>query len=488
MKVGVDIIEIERIERALERPGFRERCFTEAEREYCDSRARPAQSYAGRFAGKEAVGKALGCGVRFTWKEIEIVGRPKPGVRLSGTDRRVRRARPGAGAIDLSMTHSREIAAAIAVVRRARMAEPARAALHRRRDARGRGAVPELPGVRPELMERAGPPSRTRRCSRSRRRAASRASAAAARTAATGASPRACCARPGTSRTRRRPRRIRRRRRRALRHRLPRRAAPEAAELIERMNAAGAPVVSVDLPSGVDASTGEVAGAAVEADLTVTFHAPKVGLACRAGRFHAGRVVVADIGLERRSDTSTPRDAGAPPTSSRAAAARDTKYSAGSVLVVGGQPGMTGAACLTALAALRADAGYVTLAVPEESLAAAEVLALEPVKVGWRDDDAVETIVAAPPSARPRSRSARGSGGATAPRARARAARAGRPPGRRRRRRALRARAGRARCPTVLTPHAGELGRLLGRDSAWVGAHRLAAAREAADASARSSC
>ncbi len=115
VKVGVDIIEIERIEHALERPGFRERCFTEAERAYCDSRARPAQSYAGRFAGKEAVGKALGCGVRFTWKEIEIVGRPKPGVRLSGRTAAYAE-RVQAGAIDLSMTHSREIAAAIAVV------------------------------------------------------------------------------------------------------------------------------------------------------------------------------------------------------------------------------------------------------------------------------------------------------------------------------------------------------------------------------------
>ena len=115
MKVGVDIIEIARIERALSRPGFRERCFTEAERAYCDSRARPAQSYAGRFAGKEAVGKALGCGVRFTWKEIEIVGRPKPGVRLSGRTAAFAE-RVQAGPIDLSMTHSREIAAAIAVV------------------------------------------------------------------------------------------------------------------------------------------------------------------------------------------------------------------------------------------------------------------------------------------------------------------------------------------------------------------------------------
>ena len=63
VKVGVDLIEIERIRRALERPGFRERCFTEAERAYCDSKKNPAESYAARFAGKEAVGKALGCGV-----------------------------------------------------------------------------------------------------------------------------------------------------------------------------------------------------------------------------------------------------------------------------------------------------------------------------------------------------------------------------------------------------------------------------------------
>jgi holo-[acyl-carrier protein] synthase len=113
--VGVDIIEIDRVRRALERPGFRERCFTAAEREYCDSRPHPAQSYAARFAGKEAVGKALGCGVRFTWREIEIVGRPKPGVSLTGRTAAFAE-RVQAGAIDLSMTHSREIAAAIAVV------------------------------------------------------------------------------------------------------------------------------------------------------------------------------------------------------------------------------------------------------------------------------------------------------------------------------------------------------------------------------------
>jgi holo-[acyl-carrier protein] synthase len=115
--VGVDLIEIGRIRRALERPRFRERCFTEAEIAYCDSRRNPAQSYAGRFAGKEAVGKALGFGVAraFAWREIEIAGRPKPSVRLSG---RVEAwaQRVGAGPIDLSMTHSRELASAVAVV------------------------------------------------------------------------------------------------------------------------------------------------------------------------------------------------------------------------------------------------------------------------------------------------------------------------------------------------------------------------------------
>lgn len=116
MRVGVDLIEIERIRGALARfDGFRERCFTVAEQAYCDGKPNPAQHYAGRFAGKEAVGKALGCGVHFTWKEIEIVGRPKPGVVLSGRTK-AWAERVGAGRIELSMTHSRELAAAIAVV------------------------------------------------------------------------------------------------------------------------------------------------------------------------------------------------------------------------------------------------------------------------------------------------------------------------------------------------------------------------------------
>ena len=117
MTVGVDLIEIERIRRALDRhPSFRERCFTEAERAYCDSRPNPAQHYAARFAGKEAIGKAIGFGVAraFAWREVEIEGRPKPGVHLSG---RVAEwaERVGASTFDLSMTHSRDLAAAVCV-------------------------------------------------------------------------------------------------------------------------------------------------------------------------------------------------------------------------------------------------------------------------------------------------------------------------------------------------------------------------------------
>ncbi len=116
LRVGVDLIEIERIRRALERyPRFRDRCFTEAEQAYCESRANPAQHYAGRFAGKEAVGKALGIGVHFTWREIEIRGRPKPGVDLRGRTA-AWAERVGATRIELSMTHSRGLAAAVCLV------------------------------------------------------------------------------------------------------------------------------------------------------------------------------------------------------------------------------------------------------------------------------------------------------------------------------------------------------------------------------------
>lgn len=113
--VGIDLIDIDRIARALERrPRFAERCFTEREAAYCRSRAYPAQHFAARFAAKEAVGKALGIGMT-RWREVEVVrqGGP-PRVALAG--RYAHRAEElGVVGITLSLTHSRGMAAAVAV-------------------------------------------------------------------------------------------------------------------------------------------------------------------------------------------------------------------------------------------------------------------------------------------------------------------------------------------------------------------------------------
>src|SRR5919201_119121 len=248
----------------------------------------------------------------------------------------------------------------------------------------------------------------------------------------------------------------------------------------------GVPVVAVDLPSGVDASTGEAAGASVQAAVTVTFHGLKVGLVVAPGRFCAGDVVVADIGLEavatehalvtRQVLASVPRRRPG-----------DNKYSAGSVLVVGGSPGLTGAPCLSAEAAFRADAGYVAVAVPRSTLPVFEQRLLEAVKRPCPE----------------------GADGTLAPEAadvvlelagRAGAVALGPGLGRSDGARAL---VGRLlaeldlpvvvdadglfelepretrsrRAPTVLTPHSGELGRLLGEPSRWVDSHRLEAVR-----------
>ena len=240
---------------------------------------------------------------------------------------------------------------------------------------------------------------------------------------------------------------------------------PEAARLIEEINAAAAPVVAVDLPSGVDADTGEIAGAAVRADVTVTMHGRKVGLEVAPGRFRAGEVVVADIGLEQRETRAALVDRavlGLVPRKRET----DNKYTAGALLVVGGSPGMAGSVTLTASAAFRADAGYVTIC------SEVEPPVLEAVKRPLE-----EAFDAAPRH------------GALA---------VGPGLGRSDEKRALVRRLleetqlpavvdadalfelepfTRA-APTVLTPHEGELGRLLDRDSSWVAAHRLAAVSE----------
>jgi ADP-dependent NAD(P)H-hydrate dehydratase / NAD(P)H-hydrate epimerase len=260
----------------------------------------------------------------------------------------------------------------------------------------------------------------------------------------------------------------------------------DAARMIELINASTSPVIAVDVPSGVNASTGEVPGAAVSAAATVTFGAAKVGLAIAPGRFHAGSVHIAPIGLRPREHEHALVPASALLEVPRKRA-DSTKYSAGSVLVVGGSRGLTGAPMLAALAAFRADAGYVALAAPESTLPVLETRLLEVVKRPLPEDSSGRLL--------PRSADAilevaekadavaigpgLGRSDGTVELVRILLERLALPV-------VLDADAlfelepfARA-APTVLTPHSGELSGLLGGTSGDVDAHRLDAARRAA--------
>jgi ADP-dependent NAD(P)H-hydrate dehydratase / NAD(P)H-hydrate epimerase len=136
------------------------------------------------------------------------------------------------------------------------------------------------------------------------------------------------------------------------------------AEAVERVNASGLPVVAVDIPSGVEGGTGRVEGPAIRARTTVTMAALKTGLLLPPGCEHAGVVEVADIGIAGEhiaAGMSVPADADVtallPPRPLTA-----HKRSVGTVLVVAGSVGMSGAAALASGAALRAGAGLVTIA------------------------------------------------------------------------------------------------------------------------------
>jgi NAD(P)H-hydrate epimerase len=261
---------------------------------------------------------------------------------------------------------------------------------------------------------------------------------------------------------------------------------PAAAALIERMNAERAPVLAIDLPSGVDASTGEIASVAVEARETVTFHGRKLGVVVAPGRFHAGTVHVADIGLEpatTAAELATVELLRSVPRRREG----DNKYTAGHVLVVGGSRGLTGAPSLAALAAMRADAGYVTVAAPESTLPVFEQRLVEAVKRPLPDDGG---LIAEGAAADVRELAEKASAVALGPGL-------GRGRGPQALVRELLAglelpvvvdadalfelEPGDWPAPRVLTPHEGELARLLGRESREIAAHRIASVRDAAE-------
>ncbi len=268
-----------------------------------------------------------------------------------------------------------------------------------------------------------------------------------------------------------------------------------ARDAVEAIVASGVPVVSADVPSGVDASTGQVEGPAITAVATATFHAGKPGLWIAPGKSHTGVLAVCDIGIPHGAPVE-PADVGLLtdrvlqelPTRG----AHSTKFTSGHVLVTGGSRGLTGAPCLAAMAAMRAGAGYVTACVPSSLETIFEGRLLEVMTVGLPDRDGV---LAADGAALVAER-AKQRGGALVlgpglgrdhsarTFARALAAVAEVPlvldaDGLNAHAGCLDDLAARA-ATTVLTPHAGELARLLDSSSEAVGAARLDHVRRAA--------
>ena len=262
---------------------------------------------------------------------------------------------------------------------------------------------------------------------------------------------------------------------------------------IAAINEAGAPVVACDVPSGVNTSTGEVETDAVRADVTATFHGPKVGLYVDPGKEHAGRVDVVDIGIPR--DAPRPERAGLisdavlalVPSRPRAG----TKFKSGVVVVAGGARGLTGAPTMAALAAMRTGAGYVQVAVPASTEPTFDLKLMEAMTHGMPEDDGAHVPAGADQVLELCEKAGAlvlgpgiGRTDGALEWAREVARRAPVPvlidaDG-------LNAHAGRLeslrdrKAATVLTPHEGELGRLLEIDSDRVQAARLPCARDAA--------
>jgi ADP-dependent NAD(P)H-hydrate dehydratase / NAD(P)H-hydrate epimerase len=267
------------------------------------------------------------------------------------------------------------------------------------------------------------------------------------------------------------------------------------AEAIERIGSCSAPVVSVDVPSGVNASTGAVDGAAVRAAVTVTFHAAKPGLWIRPGKEHAGEVQVLDIGIPHGAPAEV--KIGLIEPSVLAVLPRRaptwTKFDSGHVLVAGGSRGLSGAPRMTAHGSIRAGAGYVTACLPssqQEIFAAAappEVMTRAlPEREGAHVSAGVSDVLAAAERGGALALGpglGRSDGAISFARLLARevelplvldadglGAHAGR----------LRDLAAIRKEPTVLTPHAGELARLLRLESAEIERQRLLYTRTAA--------
>lgn len=176
-------------------------------------------------------------------------------------------------------------------------------------------------------------------------------------------------------------------------------------KVIEIVNSAGKPVISIDIPSGVNGDTGETPGICVKADKTVTFALPKTGLVVHPGCEFTGELVVEDISIpksvvEGMDIKLNLTDLGFVSRLIPERRSESNKGDYGKILIISGSEGMTGSGCLAASAALRSGAGLVYLGVPaslsavyNSSLVEAIVIPLEDNKTGFVSRDSMGKIL-----------------------------------------------------------------------------------------------
>jgi hydroxyethylthiazole kinase-like uncharacterized protein yjeF len=419
--VGFDLVEVERLQRALTRhPRLEYRLFTPAEIAYCRARRRPILHFAARFAAKEAVGKLLGTGI-VSWREIEVAGEgpgesrlggSAPRVALSGRTAEVAREQ-GILGVWVSLSHVESLAGACAVV----MSRPVGGAemdecpnLHSLAERPAaftpaqmreldRATIEDVGVLGPVLMERAAlgisllvrsryPDAHTLIvCGQGNNGGDG---LAAARQLHLAGHPVACIVAVGSAAELTSDASLNFRAAEKAGVNLRVGAVPDylweetdlvvdcllgtgaggelrgrVAEWARCINAAasrGVPVLAVDVPSGVDAATGSIAADTVVADVTITFHAAKSGLVCPPGSEAAGEVLVWDIGIPESLEPEP--DLWVVTTDDVNVPGRrvdDHKYRAGYVAVLAGSTAYPGAAWLATQAAYRTGAGYVRL-------------------------------------------------------------------------------------------------------------------------------
>ena len=427
MRTGTDLVEVPRLRAVLERrPNLAERVLTPAELAYCRGKADPVPSIAARVAAKEAVGKLLGTGI-LSWQEIEVVPGGPPRVRLRGCTA-TWAASLGVEHIGLSLSHTAGMAVATAVAEArssepaaassgAHASAPERSLFsHLSVAARPIGLRPAqvreldraaiedvgIPGS--VLMERAAlgvaelilrryPGRHTLIvCGRGNNGGDG---LAAARQLHLAGHPVACVVAASSAGELSPDAAVNLRAAQGAGVNLRLGDVPAylwdetevvvdcllgtgaAGELrepvagwaarIARVAARGVPVIAVDIPTGVDAATGSIASGTVAATCTITFHAPKTGILCPPGSEAAGEVLVWDIGLpgflEPEPDVRVVTAADVVVPGRRV---DDHKYRAGFVAVLAGSMEYPGAAHLASWAAVRSGAGYVRLVTTAE--------------------------------------------------------------------------------------------------------------------------